>query len=111
MNVITCEIPGLVVVEPKVFGDARGFFMETWNRQSCREAGLDWNFVQDNVSLSRRFLELPRGRRTLHQHRQVCQRHGATLWQAGKPGRLPSQVSSHELRGPERHVRGSTSQR
>src|ERR1019366_54632 len=54
MNVITCEIPGLVVVEPKVFGDARGFFMETWNRQSCREAGLDWNFVQDNVSLSRR---------------------------------------------------------
>ena len=54
MNVITCEIPGLVVVEPKVFGDARGFFMETWNRQRYREAGLDWNFVQDNVSLSRR---------------------------------------------------------
>ena len=54
MNVITCDIPGLVVVEPKVFGDARGFFMEIWNRHRYREAGLDWNFVQDNVSLSRR---------------------------------------------------------
>ena len=49
MNVITCEIPGLLVIEPKVFGDARGFFMETWNRERYREVGLDWNFVQDNV--------------------------------------------------------------
>ena len=54
MNVITCDIPGLLVIEPKVFGDARGFFMETWNRERYCEAGLDWNFVQDNVSLSRR---------------------------------------------------------
>ncbi|HEX5398424.1 MAG TPA: dTDP-4-dehydrorhamnose 3,5-epimerase [Verrucomicrobiae bacterium] len=54
MNVIACDIPGLLVIEPKVFGDARGFFMELWNRQRYREAGLDWNFVQDNVSLSRR---------------------------------------------------------
>jgi dTDP-4-dehydrorhamnose 3,5-epimerase len=54
MNVITCDIPGLMVVEPKVFGDGRGYFMETWNRQRYREAGLDWDFVQDNVSLSRR---------------------------------------------------------
>ena len=54
MNVINCEIQGLVIIEPKVFGDARGFFMETWNRQRYRAAGLDWNFVQDNVSLSRR---------------------------------------------------------
>ena len=54
MNVTTCEIPGLLVVEPNVFGDARGFFMEIWNRERYREAGLDWNFVQDNVSLSRR---------------------------------------------------------
>jgi len=53
MNVTTCEIPGLMVIEPKVFGDARGFFMETWNRQRYRTAGLNWNFVQDNVSLSR----------------------------------------------------------
>ena len=54
MNIIPCDIPGLLVVEPKVFGDARGFFMEIWNRDRYREAGLDWNFVQDNVSLSRR---------------------------------------------------------
>lgn len=54
MNVITCDIPGLVTVEPKIFGDARGFFMETWNQQRYREAGLDWNFVQDNLSFSRR---------------------------------------------------------
>ena len=54
MNVITCEIPGLVVIEPNVFGDARGYFMETWNQQRYRDAGLDWNFVQDNISFSRR---------------------------------------------------------
>ena len=54
MKVITCKLPGLLIIEPEVFGDARGFFMETWNRQRCHEAGLDWNFVQDNVSLSRR---------------------------------------------------------
>lgn len=54
MNVITCEIPGLVVIEPKVFGDARGYFMETWNQQRYRDVGLDWNFVQDNISFSRR---------------------------------------------------------
>jgi dTDP-4-dehydrorhamnose 3,5-epimerase len=54
MNVIRCPISGLLTIEPKVFGDARGFFMETWNRERYREAGLDWNFVQDNVSLSRR---------------------------------------------------------
>lgn len=54
MNVLSCEIPGLLVLEPKVFGDARGFFMETWNRRSYREAGLDVDFVQDNLSRSRR---------------------------------------------------------
>jgi dTDP-4-dehydrorhamnose 3,5-epimerase len=54
MNVLSCDIPGLLIVEPKVFGDARGFFMETWNRRSYREAGIDLDFVQDNVSRSRR---------------------------------------------------------
>ena len=54
MNVLTCEIPGLVIIEPKVFGDARGYFMETWNQQRYREVGLDCNFVQDNISVSRR---------------------------------------------------------
>ena len=53
MNVLTCGIAGLLVVEPKVHGDARGFFLETWNRDRYREAGLDTDFVQDNVSFSR----------------------------------------------------------
>jgi len=54
MNVIACRLPGLLIIEPKVFGDSRGFFMETWNRQRYREAGLNADFVQDNLSLSRR---------------------------------------------------------
>jgi dTDP-4-dehydrorhamnose 3,5-epimerase len=53
VNVLTCPIAGLLVFEPKVFGDARGFFLETWNRSRYREAGLDADFVQDNVSFSR----------------------------------------------------------
>jgi dTDP-4-dehydrorhamnose 3,5-epimerase len=39
-------------LEPKVFGDARGYFMETWNHRRYRDAGLDVNFVQDNISVS-----------------------------------------------------------
>jgi dTDP-4-dehydrorhamnose 3,5-epimerase len=54
MNVIHCEIQGLLVLEPKVFGDARGFFMETWNQRRYREAGIEANFVQDNISVSGR---------------------------------------------------------
>jgi dTDP-4-dehydrorhamnose 3,5-epimerase len=54
MNVLTCAIPGLRIIEPRVFGDARGFFLETWNRSRYGEAGLDVDFVQDNVSFSRR---------------------------------------------------------
>ncbi len=54
MNILKCELAGLLIIEPKVFGDARGFFLESWNRQRYREAGLDLDFVQDNVSLSRR---------------------------------------------------------
>lgn len=54
MRNLTCEIPGLLIIEPKVFGDARGFFMETWNQRRYREAGLEADFVQDNISFSRR---------------------------------------------------------
>ena len=54
MNVLRCLLEGLLIIEPKVFGDARGFFLETWNRDRYREAGLDADFVQDNVSFSRR---------------------------------------------------------
>jgi dTDP-4-dehydrorhamnose 3,5-epimerase len=54
MNVTRCDIPGLLILEPKVFGDPRGFFLETWNRRRYAEAGIDTDFVQDNISFSRR---------------------------------------------------------
>ncbi|MHC4950693.1 MAG: dTDP-4-dehydrorhamnose 3,5-epimerase [Planctomycetota bacterium] len=52
MNVIQTEIEGVLVFEPAVLGDKRGFFMETWSRERYAEAGLDATFVQDNVSSS-----------------------------------------------------------
>lgn len=54
MNVTRFEIEGLLLIEPKVFGDARGFFVESWNEQRYREAGITGTFVQDNLSFSRR---------------------------------------------------------
>lgn len=55
MEIITTEIPGVVILKPKVFGDQRGFFMESFNRRSWSEAtGLDYDFVQDNHSRSAR---------------------------------------------------------
>lgn len=54
MKLIPTEIPGPIIVEPDVFGDSRGYFMETWNRRRYAEAGLDLDFVQDNVSFSRK---------------------------------------------------------
>lgn len=46
------DIDGVYVIEPKVFGDSRGFFMETYNEKVFKENGLDYNFVQDNQSKS-----------------------------------------------------------
>lgn len=55
MNAIPTVIDGVFILEPKVFGDARGFFMESYNRQSFEQAtGLDIDFVQDNHSRSRK---------------------------------------------------------
>jgi dTDP-4-dehydrorhamnose 3,5-epimerase len=54
MKITTCDLQGLLIIEPDVFGDNRGYFMESWNRQRYREAGIDLDFVQDNFSLSRR---------------------------------------------------------
>ncbi|HSD38479.1 MAG TPA: dTDP-4-dehydrorhamnose 3,5-epimerase [Rhodocyclaceae bacterium] len=55
MNVITTSIKDLLILEPKVFGDARGFFMESFNAKTFREkTSLDVNFVQDNHSRSGR---------------------------------------------------------
>lgn len=52
MKVITSHLEGALILEPRVFGDARGFFMESWNARRYREAGIDEQFVQDNVSRS-----------------------------------------------------------
>ena len=54
MNVIETKLPGVVVVEPRVFGDERGYFMETWNQARYEEADLPSRFVQDNLSFSTR---------------------------------------------------------
>lgn len=54
MNVIATAIPDVKIIEPRVFGDERGFFMETWNARSLRDAGIDRDFVQDNHSRSAR---------------------------------------------------------
>ena len=52
MKVIETSLPGCVVIEPAVFGDERGFFMETWNAERYRALGLPDKFVQSNVSSS-----------------------------------------------------------
>jgi dTDP-4-dehydrorhamnose 3,5-epimerase len=54
MQVSVTAIPDVKLVEPKVFGDDRGFFFESWNRRSLAAAGIDVDFVQDNHSRSRR---------------------------------------------------------
>ena len=54
MKIIETEIAGLLVIEPKVFGDERGFFMESWNAEGFAAAGLNLNFVQDNHSRSQK---------------------------------------------------------
>ncbi|MFO7923774.1 MAG: dTDP-4-dehydrorhamnose 3,5-epimerase [Bacteroidales bacterium] len=52
MKIKNTEIPGLLVIEPKVFEDARGYFYESYNRRQFAERGLDMEFVQDNESRS-----------------------------------------------------------
>ena len=52
IKVSTCDIEGLYVIEPTVFKDERGYFMETYNQNDFKEAGLNLTFVQDNQSMS-----------------------------------------------------------
>ncbi len=52
IKVTSCPIEGLYVIEPTVHGDARGYFMETYNQKDMEEAGLNMKFVQDNQSCS-----------------------------------------------------------
>lgn len=54
IQVETCEIEGLKIITPAVFGDARGYFMETYNYNDFKEAGIDQVFVQDNQSASKK---------------------------------------------------------
>lgn len=54
MKVIETRLPGAVVIEPRVFADARGFFYESYNQATYREAGITADFVQSNVSRSSR---------------------------------------------------------
>ena len=52
MKIIETHLPGVIVIEPKVFGDKRGFFLETYREDALQQAGIDVTFVQDNHSRS-----------------------------------------------------------
>lgn len=54
MNVIETELPGVLIIEPKIFGDSRGYFLETYQKKRYVEAGIDYEFVQDNRSRSQK---------------------------------------------------------
>ncbi len=54
MKVIETVLPGVLIIEPKAFGDHRGFFLETFQVERYRQAGIDLPFVQDNHSRSQR---------------------------------------------------------
>ena len=50
LEVIKTEVEGLLIIKPKVFADDRGYFFESYNEDAYREAGIDFYFVQDNIS-------------------------------------------------------------
>jgi dTDP-4-dehydrorhamnose 3,5-epimerase len=52
MKFVETSLPGVIRIEPRIFSDERGFFMETWQAQRFRDAGIDVEFVQDNLSHS-----------------------------------------------------------
>ncbi|MDQ0289843.1 dTDP-4-dehydrorhamnose 3,5-epimerase [Oligosphaera ethanolica] len=52
MNIIKTKVDGVVIIVPKVFGDTRGYFFESWKATACREAGIGSTFIQDNESKS-----------------------------------------------------------
>ncbi len=54
MQFLPTALPGLILIEPRLFGDARGFFMETWNERAFAQGGINARFVQDNHSRSAR---------------------------------------------------------
>ena len=54
MNFIETKLPGVIIIEPRVFGDKRGFFLETWQKDRYTAIGIAETFVQDNLSFSTR---------------------------------------------------------
>jgi dTDP-4-dehydrorhamnose 3,5-epimerase len=68
VNVAPTALPEVLVIEPRVFGDDRGFFYESWNARTFADAGIDATFVQDNHSRSRR--EVLRGLHYQIEHAQ-----------------------------------------
>lgn len=68
MPVTLTDLPGVVVIEPRVFADDRGYFLETWNQRSYAEFGIPSGFVQDNLSFSKR--GVLRGLHYQHPHPQ-----------------------------------------
>ena len=70
MKIIPTSIADLVIIEPRIFGDSRGFFLESWNRKDFAGAGLNTDFVQDNHSRS------SRGVSVSYTHLDVYKRQG-----------------------------------
>ena len=68
MNVTNTRIEAVKIIEPRVFGDERGFFMETWNEKSFKDLVVDREFVQDNHSKSKKGIL-----RGLHFQTESCQ--------------------------------------
>lgn len=68
MKVIETKIPGVLIIEPNVFKDDRGFFMETWQQQRYADVGINADFMQENLSFSSR--GVVRGLHYQHPHAQ-----------------------------------------
>jgi dTDP-4-dehydrorhamnose 3,5-epimerase len=69
VNILPTELDGVLIIEPDVFGDERGFFMESFQKRRYREAGIKTEFVQDNISRSVR--NTLRGLHYQHPHDQA----------------------------------------
>ena len=54
MNIIETKLPGVLILEPKVFSDERGHFLESWHSRRYEDAGIRGTFVQDNISFSKK---------------------------------------------------------
>ena len=54
MKAVQTQIPGVIIIEPDVFGDHRGWFMESWSKQKYEELGINVDFVQDNQSFTKK---------------------------------------------------------